>query len=134
MMYMLLTLFSRSDNDARACKICRLVLEDSKEYSEMHFHKLFMFYSNNFTIPEEAGLPMIDEILWLLKDGKWHNSREIIEICSLPKSEVKMAVSLLWEYDFIESNGNGGMVRLCPLMLWFIDEIQRVEREETLKS
>ena len=119
---------------SKFCKICRLVLEDPKEYSETHFHKLFMFYSNNFTIPEEAMLPVIDEIIWLLKDGKWHNLREIIENSSLPKSEVKIGVSFLWEYDFIELNGNGGKARLRPLMLWFIDEIQRVEREETLKS
>jgi len=93
-----------------------------------------MFYSNNFTLPEDSTLPVIDEILWLLKDGEWRNLREIIENFSLPKSVVKMAVNLLREYDFIESNGNGGKVRLHTLMLWFIDEIQRVEREEALKS
>ena len=121
-------------NISNFCIICRLVLEDSKEYSETHFHKLFMFYSSNFTLPEEAALSVIDEILWLLKDGEWHNLREIIENCSLPRSVVKMAVSLLREYDFIESNGNGGKVRLRPLMLRFIDEIRRVEKEEALKS
>ena len=100
----------------------------------MHFHKLFMFYSNIFTILEEAALPVIDEMLWLLKDGKWHNLREIIENSSFPKSEVKIGVSFLWEYHFIKLKRNGGKARLCPLMLRFIDEIRRVEREEALKS
>lgn len=99
----------------------------------MQIHKLFMFYSN-FTIPEEVALLVIDEILWLLKDGKWHNSREIIEKCSLSKSEVRMAVSFLREYGFIKLNGNGGKAILRPLMLGFVDEIQRVESEEALKS
>ena len=91
-----------------------------------------MFYSNNFTISEEAVLLAIDEILWLLKDGKWHNLRESIEKCSLPKSEVKMAVSFLLEYDFIQVDENGRKAKLRPLVLKFINEIQRVEKEEAL--
>ena len=77
-------------------------------------------------------LPVIDEILWLLKDGKWHNSEEIIEKCSSPKSKVEIGVSFLREYDFIQVDENGRKARLRPLMLDFLDAIQRVEREETL--
>jgi len=98
----------------------------------MQTHKLFMFYSNNFSIPEEAVLSAIHEILWLLKDGKWNNLREIIEKCSSPKSKVKMAVSFLWEYNFIQVDENGRKAKLRPLMLNFINEIQRVEKEEAL--
>jgi len=113
-------------------KMYRLVLENSREYYEVKTHKLFMFYSNNFTLSEEAALSAIDEILWLLKDGKWHNLEEITEQCSLPNSKVKMAVSFLWEYDFIQVNENARKAKLRPLILKFIDEIQRVEREEVL--
>jgi len=98
----------------------------------MQTHKLFMFYSNNFTISEEVVLSAIDEILWLLKDGKWHNLREITEKSSLPGSKVKIAVSFLWKYDFIQVDENGRKAKLRPLILKFIDEIQRVEKEETL--
>jgi len=77
-------------------------------------------------------LSAIDEIPWLLKDGKWHNLREIIEKCSLPRSKVKMAVRFLWEYDFIQVDENGRKAKLRPSMLNFIDEIQRVEKEEAL--
>jgi len=113
-------------------KMYRLVLENSREYYEVKTHKLFMFYSNNFTLSEEAALSAIDEILWLLKDGKWHDLKEITEQCSLPNSKVKMAVSFLWEYDFIQVNENTRKAKLRPLILKFIDEIQRVEREEVL--
>jgi len=113
-------------------KMYRLVLENSREYYEVKTHKLFMFYSNNFTLSEEAVLSAIDEILWLLKDGKWHDLKEITEQCSLPNSKVKMAVSFLWEYDFIQVNENTRKAKLRPLILKFIDEIQRVEREEVL--
>jgi len=91
-----------------------------------------MFYSNNFTILEEVVLSAIDEVLWSLEDGKWHNLKEIIEKCSLPRSKVKMAVSFLWEYDLIQVDENGRKAKLRPSMLNFIDEIRRVEKEEAL--
>jgi hypothetical protein len=93
-----------------------------------------MSYFNNFTIPEEAVLLVIDEILWLLKDGKWRSLREIMENCSSPESKVKMAVSFLWEYDFIQVDEIGRKAKLRPPMLKFVDEIQRVEREEAFRS
>ena len=91
-----------------------------------------MLHNNNFTVPEEAVLSAFDEILWLLKDGKWHNLKKIMEKCSLSESEVKIAVSFLWEYDFIQVSENGRKARLRPRILKFIDEIQRVEKEEAL--
>lgn len=91
-----------------------------------------MLYSNSFTILEEAVLSVIDEILWLLKDGKWHNLKETIGKCSAPESKAKMTVSFLWEYDFIELNENRQKAKLRTLTLSFIDEIQRVEKEEAL--
>jgi len=96
------------------------------------FTRFFMLYNNNFTVPEEVMLSAFDEILWLLKDGKWHNLRRIMEKCSLFESEVKMAVSFLWEYDFIQVSENGRKARLRPRILKFIDEIQCVEKEEAL--
>ena len=96
------------------------------------FTSYLCFISNNITISEEAVLSAIDEILWLLKNGKWHNLTEIIEKCPSPKSIVKMAVSFLWEYDFIQVNENGRKAKLRPLTLNFIDEIQLVEKEEAL--
>jgi len=77
-------------------------------------------------------LSEIDEVLWLLKDGKWHDLREIKEKCSLPESKVKIAISFLWEYAFIEVRENGRKAKLRPLMLKFFNEIQRVEKEEAL--
>jgi len=116
----------------RFYKIYIFILENYEENYEAQTHKLFMFYGNNFTVSEEAVLSAIDEILWLLKDGKWHSLREIMEMCSAPESKVKMAISFLWEYDFIQINENGQKAKLRPLMLKFIDEIQRVEKEEAL--
>jgi len=81
---------------------------------------------------EETVLSAIDEILWLLKDGKWHNLREIMEKCSSPEPKVEMTISFLWEYDFLQLNETGRKAKLRPLMLKFINEIQYVEEEDAL--
>jgi hypothetical protein len=90
-----------------------------------------MLYTSNITVLEEAALWAIDEILCLLKDGDWHDYAEIIEKCSSTKLEAKIAVSFLREFDFIQVEGNEPKARIHPLMLSFIEEIQRVEKEET---
>ena len=74
-------------------------------------------------------MPVIDQILWLLKDGKWHDLKEITEKVSLPKFKAEIAVSFLSEYDFIQLSETARIVRLKPSMLEFIDEIQRIEKE-----
>jgi len=85
-------------------------------------------------LPREAELWVTDEILWLLKDGRWHELGEIVKKCSLPESKAEMAVSFLSEYGFIEVNKNGRKARLRPLMLKFINEIQYVEKKEAFTS
>ena len=71
----------------------------------------------------------IDKILWLLKDGEWHDLKEITKKVALPKSKAEMAVSFLGEYDFIQLNEKIRRVKLQPLILKFIEEIQRLEKE-----
>jgi len=75
-------------------------------------------------------LSTLDEILWFLKDGKWHNSKEIIEKSSSSKLITEMAFTFLQEYSFIQIDENGRKAKLCPSVLNFINEIQLVEKEE----
>ena len=79
-------------------------------------------------------LSTIDEILWLLKDGRWHKLEEITEKSSLAKYKAKMAIGFLQEYSFIQVDENGRKARLYPPMLNFLDEIQRVEKKEILSN
>jgi len=74
----------------------------------------------------------IDEILWLLKDGKWHDLKEVTEKVALSKIKTEIAVSFLREYNFILLNEKTKKVRLQPSTLVFIEEIQRLEKEEAL--
>ncbi len=71
----------------------------------------------------------IDEILWVLKDGEWHDLKEITKKLALPKIKAEIAVSFLGEYDFIQLNKNDRRVKLQPSTLEFIKEIQRLEKE-----
>jgi len=68
----------------------------------------------------------IDEILWLLKDGEWHDLEEIAE-------KAEMVVSFLGEYDFIQINKDLKKVKLKPSILEFFNEIQRIEKEDALR-
>jgi len=74
----------------------------------------------------------IDEILWLLRDGEWHDLKEITEKVALPKFKVEIVVSFLWEYEFIELKENVRRIRLQPSILEFINAIQSIEKEEAL--
>jgi predicted methyltransferase len=76
-------------------------------------------------------LSTIDEILWYLKNGKWRSFTEIIEKSPLPKPITKMALNFLREYNFIQIDEKEGKAKLSPPMLNFIEEIQRIEKEET---
>jgi DNA-binding IclR family transcriptional regulator len=71
----------------------------------------------------------IDEFLWLLKDGEWHNLEEITEKLALPKNKAELAVSFLAEYDFIQLDKNTEKVKLQPSTLKFIHRLQQLEKE-----
>ena len=75
----------------------------------------------------------IDEILWLLKDGNWHDLEEIAEKAGIQQVKAEMAVRFLGEYDFIQINKDLKKVKLKPSILEFFNEIQRIEKEDALR-
>jgi hypothetical protein len=77
-------------------------------------------------------MSVVDEILWLLRDGEWHDLKEIEENTTLSKFKAEIAVDFLGEYDFTQLNMKEKRVRLQPSIHEFIEKIQRTEREETL--
>ena len=76
----------------------------------------------------------IDQILLLLKDGDWHDVNEIAEKIALPKTKIKIAFEFLNEYDFVQLNENSRRAKLEPSIVEFVEEIQRLEKEETLSN
>lgn len=77
-------------------------------------------------------MSIIDEILWLIRDGEWHDLKEITEIIELSEFKLGIAVNFLGEYDFIQLNKKARKIRLQPSILEFVKHIQQIEREEIL--
>jgi predicted transcriptional regulator len=75
----------------------------------------------------------IDDILWLLKDGKWHDVQEVTKTVALPKAKAETVISFLSEYDFIQldENEDAKKIKLKPSMLQFIEGIRRLEETGT---
>jgi hypothetical protein len=72
----------------------------------------------------------IDDVLWLLKDGEWYHLKDIAEKTAVPEVKVKIAISFLGEYNFVQLNKKIRTVRLQPSIIKFINKIQRIEKEE----
>jgi len=56
----------------------------------------------------------IDAVLGLLKDGKWHDLKEITKKFASQEFRVEMIVSFLSDYGFIEYNRKDRKVKLSP--------------------
>jgi len=77
-------------------------------------------------------LPKIDEILDMLKNGKWHNLKEISEKTQLQELKVEMLTNFLAEYDFIALNRKQDKTRLTPPLLDFLRKVRDLEKKEAL--
>ena len=69
----------------------------------------------------------IDNVIMLLKDGKWHDIQEVTETVALPKHKAETIISFLEEYDFIQREDATKKIKLQTSMLEFIEGIQRLE-------
>lgn len=75
-------------------------------------------------------MPVIDEILNVLKNGEWHGLVEISEKTGLNGLKVKLVTNFLAEYNFIELDAKEKRTRLTSELLNFIRKIQSVEEKE----
>ena len=80
-------------------------------------------------LKEALSVLVIDEILELLKDGKWHSMNEVMEKSRLSEFKAETVMSFLAEYNFIQLDRERKKARLTPPALDFLKEIQRVEEE-----
>jgi hypothetical protein len=71
---------------------------------------------------------VIDEVLMLLEDGKWHHPKEILDKSGLGEFKLSMVLKFLAEYNFIEVEERSGSVRGTPEVVQFLEEIRRHSR------
>ena len=76
----------------------------------------------------------IDDVLELLKNGRWHDVREVVKMSRLHESKVEIVLGFLAEYKFIALNKEQQKAKLNPTMLKFLKEIQRLNKKNTLSS
>jgi DNA-binding IclR family transcriptional regulator len=79
---------------------------------------------------EKPKLLLIDEILELLKNGEWHELKEIAEKTRLKDLKVELITTFLAEYDFLEFDKKCRRIRLSPQLRLFLKKLERVENEE----
>jgi len=75
-------------------------------------------------------LSQIDEILDALKNGKWHDLKEISEEKRLHQNTVKLLTDFLAHYDFIELNKKEQKTKLTPPLRDFLRKIRDLEEKE----
>ena len=71
-----------------------------------------------------------DEILFLLKDGNWHNINEIEKKIPTSKANIEKIIDFLNEYEFVNLNVKTKKVKIQNTILELINEIQRLEKEK----
>jgi len=75
-------------------------------------------------------LPVIDEILDALKNGQWHDLKEISEEAHLSRFKFELLTNFLAEYNFIELDKKEQRTRLTPPLMIFIKKIEMVDRKK----
>lgn len=73
---------------------------------------------------------MIDDILKLLEDGRWHDLNEIRDKIELHDLKVESLTKFLAQYDFIKLDRDWKKAKLGSSIEEFLKKIRRIEEEE----
>jgi len=71
----------------------------------------------------------MDQILEVLRNGEWHELKEVSAKSRLQESKVELVTSFLAEYDFLKFDKKNNRIKLSPQLLQFLRRIEDVEGE-----
>lgn len=74
-------------------------------------------------------MPQIDEVLSILRNGKWHDIREICQRTRLNAVKFELLTNFLLEYNFIELDKKLCKTRLTKPLFQFLRKIEETEKE-----
>ena len=74
-------------------------------------------------------MPQIDQILSILRNGRWHDIKEICEKTQLNTLKVELLTNFLLEYNFIELDKKECKTRLTRPLFQFLKKIEETENE-----
>lgn len=77
---------------------------------------------------------VMDDILKLIEDGKWHDIKEIADNSKLHILKVEMFMNFLSEYDFVDLDKKRQKVKLTPSLYKFFRRIKILEEKEAVKE
>jgi len=75
-------------------------------------------------------LEMVNVILELLEDGKWHSLTEISDKSGLHEFKLEIVTNFLAEYNFIELDKDKQKTRLAASVADFLKKIKHIEKGE----
>ncbi|HKZ94618.1 MAG TPA: hypothetical protein VJ249_08580 [Candidatus Bathyarchaeia archaeon] len=73
---------------------------------------------------------IIDEILDAIRNGEWHQVKEVAQKARSSESKVELVSGFLATYDFLEFDRKNKRVRLSMQLQRFLGKIREVESEE----
>ena len=71
----------------------------------------------------------IDEMLSILRNGKWHDISEICQKIRLNAVKFELLTNFLLEYNFIELDKKACKTRLTKPLFQFLSKIEETEKE-----
>ena len=74
-------------------------------------------------------MTIVDDVLWFVKDGKWHNIQEIKEKTGLSKTKTELVLGFLGEYNFIQLSKEHTKAKIQKSTQNFINDILKLEEE-----
>ena len=77
-------------------------------------------------------MTIVDDVVWFLKDGKWHNKEEINEKMNASERKTAKALEFLRDYNFIQFSKDCKKAKLQPSTKKFIQKIMMFEQEDSL--
>ena len=79
-------------------------------------------------------MPQIDDILGALKNGEWHELKEISKMMLLRERNVELLTNFLAEYDFVELDKEEQRIRLTRSLFNFLNRIRSIEKKESVAT
>ena len=68
----------------------------------------------------------IDHVIELLKDGKWHEIKEISQKSKLHEFKIEILTDFLADYSFLELNKKEKKAKLSKVFVDFLNKKQRL--------
>lgn len=68
----------------------------------------------------------IDKLLYMLKDGEWHTTAEMMDEIKIEEYKVKLLLSFLQEFQFIRVDKKKSRIRLNPSMKEFLEKLKNI--------